>query len=207
MLTAEKEVEIMWNRWLVKDLVGGTLNALPLMIASGLIYWFVRRFIHKKKFGSEFKEVRRKSRLNEIIGLLLVMWAGLIIGGTMLVRWNKPVRMGIIPQWHLIPELIRFGHIDDMLHFLLNVLMFAPIGLALPFVLKRPVFGRTVLVGFCFTFAIEFLQGFSLSRDGSIDDVIGNTLGVVVGYLLYLLMKLLFPKLTAKCMVKAGNQI
>ena len=195
----------MWNRWLIKDLVGGFLNALPLMLASGLIYWFVRRFIHKKRFGSDFKEVRRRSRLNEIIGLLLVIWAALIIGGTLLLKWNKPVRLSFIPQMRLIPEIIRYGHIDDMLHFLLNVLMFTPIGLALPFVLKRPVFGWTVLVGFCFSFVIEFLQSLSWSRDGSIDDVIGNTLGVIVGYLLYLLMKLILPKFTAKCMVKAGS--
>lgn len=193
----------MWNRWLIKDLVGGFLNALPLMLVSGLIYWFVRRFIHKKSFKSDFKEVRRRSRLNEMIGLLLVMWAALIIGGTLLVKWNQPVRFGVIPHWDLIPEIIRRGRITDMLHFLLNVLMFAPIGLALPFVLKRPAFGQTVLVGFYFTLAIEFLQGFSRSRYGSIDDVIGNTLGVIAGFLLYLLMKLIFPKFTAKCMVKA----
>lgn len=193
----------MWNRWLIKDLISGFLNALPLMLVSGLIYWFVRRFIHKKSFKSDFKEVRRRSRLNEIIGLLLVMWAALIIGGTLLVKWNKPVHFGLIPHWDLVPEIIRRGRITDMLHFLLNVLMFAPIGLALPFVLKRPAFGQTVLVGFYFTLAIEFLQGFSRSRYGSIDDVIGNTLGVIAGFLLYLLMKLIFPKFTAKCMVKA----
>ena len=193
----------MWNRWLIKDLVGGFLNALPLMLVSGLIYWFVRRFIHKKSFKSDFKEVRRRSRLNEMIGLLLVMWAALIIGGTLLVKWNQPVRFGVIPHWDLVPEIIRRGRITDMLHFLINVLMFAPIGLALPFVLKHPAFGQTVLVGFYFTLAIEFLQSFSLSRDGNIDDVIGNTLGVIAGFLLYLLMKLIFPKFTAKCMVKA----
>lgn len=193
----------MVNKWLIKDLVNGFLNALPIMLASGLIYWFVRRYIHKKRYGCEFKEVRRISRLNEIIGLLLVIWTALIVGGTLLLKWNRLIRLSFIPHWRLIPEIILYGHITDMLHLLLNVLMFAPIGLALPFVLKRPVFRRTVFVGFCFSFAVEFLQGFSRTRDGSIDDVIGNTLGVIVGYLLYLLMKLILPKFTAKCMVKA----
>lgn len=85
--------------------------------------------------------------------------------------------------------------------------MFMPIGLALPFVLKRPTFGHTVLVGFCFTFYIEYLQGFSGQRDGNIDDVICNTLGAIAGFLLYLLMKLIFPKFTAKCMVKAEKSM
>lgn len=192
------------SRHLVKELTDLMLEAVPIMVIAGLAYWFVRRFIHKKRFGADFKEIRQKSRLNEIIGLLLVIWAALIVCNTLL----PPSLPHLIPNWKVIPEIFTRGirSIIDT-HKLLNVLMFAPIGLALPFMQKRPGFGRTVLVGFCFTFGIEFLQGFSSQRDGNIDDVICNTLGVIVGYLLYLLIKLLFPKFTAKCMVKAAAHL
>lgn len=191
--------------WLVRELLYEFINALPIMAAAGLIYWFVRRHIHKKRFGSDFKEVRRRSRLNEIIGLLLVIWAALVFSSTV-ISWRDLVYFHWVLHWRLIPDIIIYGYID-IRHTLLNVLMFVPTGLALPFVLKRPVFGHTVLVGFCSTFAIEFLQGFNGQRDGNIDDVICNTLGVIVGYLLYLLIKLILPKFTAKCMVKAGDQL
>lgn len=189
---------------LLQELLSEFLEDLPLMLAAGLIYWFVRRHIHKKRFGSDFKEVRRRSRLNEIIGLLLVMWAALVMGSTLLPPGGFFRHPGIFisfPHWRLIPEIVKYGYIDKR-HALLNVLMFAPIGLALPFMEKSPGFGRTVLVGFCFTFALEFLQGFSNQRDGNIDDVIFNTIGVIAGYLLFLLMKLILPKFTEKCMVK-----
>ncbi len=196
------------SRHLVKELADLTLEAVPIMVIAGLVYWFVRRFIHKKRFGTDFTEIRRKSRLNEVIGLLLVIWAALIIDNTLL----PPLKFlhhlfnffHLISHWKVIPEIFTRGirGIIDT-HYLLNILMFAPVGLALPFVLKRPGFGWTVLAGFCFTFAIEFLQGFSTLRDGNTDDVICNTLGVIVGYALYLLIKLLFPKFTAKCMIKA----
>ena len=197
------------NSWLIRDLTHEFFNALPAMAAAGLIYWFVRRFIHKKRFGSDFKEVRRSSRLNEIIGLLLVIWAALIFSSTVISLsglryfWRD---FRFIPDWRLIPDIIAYGYIDES-HSLMNVIMYVPIGLALPFVLKRPALGHTVLVGFGFAFAVEFLQGFSAQRDGNIDDVICNTLGVIAGYLLYLLIKLIFPKFTAKCMVKAETQM
>ncbi|MDE7230168.1 MAG: VanZ family protein [Oscillospiraceae bacterium] len=195
-------------RTLFEELRDLTLEAVPLMVIAGLVYWFVRRFIHKKRFGAEFKEIRRKARLNEIIRLLLVIWATLIVCNTLLPSFNELPHLSsffrFIPNWKVIPEIFTRGIRGiDKTHSLLNILMFAPIGLALPFVLKQPKFGWTVLAGFCFTFAIEFLQGFSSQRDGNTDDVICNTLGVIAGYALYLLIKLLFPKFTAKCMIKA----
>ncbi len=187
---------------LVRELLNEILIDLPVMIAAGLIYWFVRMIIHKKRFGADFKEIRRKARLNEIIKLLLVMWAAVIISATLLPPWNHLDFLRIVfPHWRVIPDIFTRG--VDIRHSVVNMLMFAPIGLALPFVLKRSGFGWTVLAGFCFTFEIEFLQGFISQRDGNIDDVICNTAGTAVGYLLYLIMKLLLPKFTEKCKIKA----
>lgn len=193
---------------LICELLSFFLEALPVMLAAGLIYWFVRRAIHKKRFGTDFKEVRRRSRLNEIIGLLLVSWAALIITSTLLPPWGAPPFYDFYfpPNWRLVPEIILYGYVD-LTHAVLNALIFAPVGLALPFVLKSSKFGWTVLAGFCFTFAIEFLQGFSNQRDGNTDDIITNTLGIMGGYLLYFLIKLIFPTFTAKCKVKAEDAI
>ena len=195
-------------RTLAEELGYLILDSVPIVVITAVVYWFVRRFIHKKRFGAEFKEIRRKARLNEIIRLLLVIWAALIVCNTLLPSFNELSHLSsffwFIPNWKIIPDIFTRGIRGiDTTHSLLNIMMFAPIGLALPFVLKQPKFGRTVLVGFCFTFGIEFIQGFSRMRDGNTDDVICNTLGVIAGYALYLLMKLLLPKFTAKCMIKA----
>lgn len=188
---------------LIRELLNEFLYDLPVMVIAGLIYWFVRRFIQKKRLGEDFKEVRRKALPNEIIGLLLVMWAALIVCSTLLPSWKHLSYFRVIPpSWGIIPEIFT-GRIPDFTHTGLNVLMFTPIGLALPFMLKRPSLWRTVFAGFCFTFSVEFLQGFIAQRDGNIDDVICNTLGTAVGYLLYLLIKLLFPKFVKKCLQKA----
>lgn len=55
------------------------LFSLPVVLAVMIIYWFVRRALHKHRFGAEYKEIRRRSLINEIIRLLLVGWlAGLV---------------------------------------------------------------------------------------------------------------------------------
>lgn len=191
-------------RTLPREILNEIPNDLPIMAAAGIIYWFVRLIIHKKRFGADCGDIRRRSRLNEIIGLLLVMWAALIVCSTLLPPWNHLDHFRIIfpPNWRVIPDIFT-GRGIDISHSALNMLMFAPIGLALPFVLNSSKFGWTLLAGFCFTFSIEFLQGFTSQRDGNIDDVICNTAGAAVGYLMYLLMKLLLPKFTEKCKVKA----
>lgn len=197
---------------LFEELLNEFLNDLPVMLAAGLLYWFIRRNLTKKRFGDSFKEVRRKTMLNNIIGLLLVMWAALIVCSTLLPPWGYMLRHGLDyrlpPHWKLLPKsiirIIRYGNFDP--HDLLNVLMFVPVGLAVPFMLNHTKFRLTLLIGFCFTFQIELIQGFSALRDGNTDDLISNTLGVIAGYLLFLLMKLILPKFTAKCMVKEENK-
>lgn len=85
-----------------------------------------------------------------------------------------------------------------IVEFSVNVALFVPLGLALPFVCKKLSLLKATLIGFSISFLIEFLQCFIDNRDSGIDDLICNTLGTVISYLLYLLIKRLFPKFTEK---------
>ena len=68
-----------------------------------------------------------------------------------------------------------------------NVLIFIPFGLLLPYLLKSK-YKLTVLYGFLFSVSIEFLQLFS-NRTSELADIIFNTLGVSIGFIIYLLLK------------------
>lgn len=197
------------------------IQALPFVFAVCLIYWFVRRAYQKKKHGNEFKEFRKKARLNEVIRLFFVAWAAECVCCTLFpsgffyriwiqffqdVTFFRPM-----PQWNLrinlFAELDMISRYDDsirhgafvslILMYILNVLMFVPFGFALPFIWKRANLGKVVLVGFLSTLFIEFVQGF-MYRDSTIDDIICNTFGALLGYLLYLMIKRLFPKFASK---------
>lgn len=92
----------------------------------------------------------------------------------------------------------------DIINMVENIIFFVPLGIGLPLLCKRISFFKVILCGFLFTVFIEFTQAF-IGRDGTIDDVLYNTLGVIVGYLLFFLLKAIFPRFTEKCKISAND--
>jgi len=85
------------------------------------------------------------------------------------------------PAVNWVPLLSMVG---DLRSTALNILMFIPLGAGLPLVCnKYRSFSKTVFFGFCFSTAIELSQLFTL-RATDVNDLITNTLGAVIGYLL-----------------------
>ena len=200
------------------------IQAIPTVIIIALIYWFVRRSKHKRKLGDNFKEIRQKARMNEIIRLLFICWVAELVCCTMFPTgfWYGLNHLVIVHtdikfrSWHFVPalwehlivysgEYLSFSDLRKIiLDFLLNIMLYIPFGLALPFIWKYASYVKTILIGFACTMLIEFMQAF-ISRDPSIDDVICNTIGAVFGYILYLKMKKIFPEFIEKCMVRVSK--
>ncbi len=70
-----------------------------------------------------------------------------------------------------------------LISFLGNIIVFIPIGFFIK-VLWNPSNRETVLIGFSISLFIEIVQLF-LNRTSDIDDLILNTLGVILGIILY----------------------
>lgn len=98
----------------------------------------------------------------------------------------SPWRFNLIP-FHTIKIYLERAHIGVFLvNIVGNILMFAPIGLCVPLLWRRMRgFFRITLLGIAVSCGIELLQVLML-RSVDIDDVILNSLGVLLGYLLYL---------------------
>ncbi len=200
--------------------------ALPAIILTTLIYWVARRIWHKQKLGDGYAVIRRKARLNEIVRLLTVCWFCALFciviapTGAWMDFWRRlavgmnpfesfiPVHLGEIVPIPVILQYILDGHPDWLLeeamaflpHLLLNILLFGPLGFAMPFISRQTSFIKTILTGFSLSLIIEFIQ-FFLGRACEMDDLICNTLGAAAGYLLYLFFKKMFPDFTEKCMI------
>ena len=70
--------------------------------------------------------------------------------------------------------------------FIMNVIFFAPLGFLCPMISKSYEKAKNVLlIGFCFSLAIELSQLFVLYRITDISDLIANTLGAFAGYLCF----------------------
>ena len=64
-----------------------------------------------------------------------------------------------------------------------NILVFIPYGFLVPIIWKK-LKAKTILFGFLLSFFIEFSQLF-MERQSDVYDLILNTLGVAIGYLIY----------------------
>ena len=90
--------------------------------------------------------------------------------------------MNLIPLITLTPQ--------DLKTSLLNILLMIPFGFGLPFITKYRM-KKIVLIGVLFSIGIEFTQlitGFIAKmtfRIADINDVVFNTVGVAIGYLLF----------------------
>ena len=88
---------------------------------------------------------------------------------------------------NLVPII---GMIEDWKNSILNILLFIPLGVALPFLWNKFRTKRnSVLFGFAVSFVIELLQILTY-RATDINDLITNTLGTYLGFL------------CAKCLLK-----
>jgi glycopeptide antibiotics resistance protein len=93
----------------------------------------------------------------------------------------------------------KLGNAAVFLNINGNILGFIPFGFFLPLISKRLRNGFIVAVlGFLTSTLIEILQMLTKSGVCDIDDVILNTIGAVVGYILFLLCELIFRKAERK---------
>ncbi|MBK6087589.1 VanZ family protein [Ruminococcus difficilis] len=157
------------------------LIAIPVLI----LVWSV--------IGAAFYKYMR------IIGAILAVIAlGAILYATVLSRGGSSKDVYLIPfstfeRAKIQPEFYR--------SMLMNVFLFVPLGLSLPFVYsgttgKRILF--TVLTGLLLSVTIEAIQYFVHLGMTETDDVICNTLGTAIGscaYLLTLLWRKIFIRI------------
>ena len=80
-----------------------------------------------------------------------------------------------------------------------NIILFIPVGFFLPLVSKSfKKLRYTLLFGVSISLIIECSQLF-LIRGTDIDDIILNTTGTILGYIIYILFTKLFTNITKKC--------
>ena len=143
------------------DKLCGAIVSLPLVI----IYIFL--------FDRE--RAKRKWGWMALLTLYLnAMYIVIGVPGVQYICWD--------PTLNLIPfQDFSARNIEGMI---LNAVMFAPLGFLLPAYFERyRHWGRTLAAGFLTSLTVELIQLFTL-RATDVDDLIMNTLGTLVGFLL-----------------------
>lgn len=133
------------------------------------------------------KKARNVSK-TKIILLSFVMYYYLcitlehIVGMPTLKEYIRLLQLGetfFNPKLNLIPFSDGFS-----LSFILNILLFMPLGFLCPFISKHYENIKTTFwIGFGFSFFIEIAQLFTLHRATDINDLLTNITGTIIGYL------------------------
>ena len=89
-------------------------------------------------------------------------------------------------------DIIYNGSLDYlMISIIGNIVIFMPIGIFVPLLYKAAC-SKVCIIGFCSSLFIELCQ-MPLSRWTDIDDLWLNTLGVFLGYIIYVFLRNRFP--------------
>ena len=163
------------------------LSVLPVVpiaaLITALVYAVLYQLLKKKR-----EKPGKGTMLAEFV---LIGWVVMFIYVTQVMSFGNGLgdRMNLRPFRQFIVAF-RYGsnNASGVWQFLLNIVMFVPLGFLLPIVFKKLRSWRGVLmVSFIFTVATELLQLLSY-RGTDIDDVIANTLGGLCGFALYLVL-------------------
>lgn len=152
------------------------IPALPVVVALAVLAFSVMLW-----------RLRRRAALN--VPRVAVSLALCVYGAGMLANSVLPIYLGRpggdVP-WSLFVNIVPFRNTEtaDMLG---NVAVFAPLGCALPIVLRATSARRVLLLGFLVSLTMEVLQlANAITVHGGhvadVNDLLANTVGALVGY-------------------------
>jgi glycopeptide antibiotics resistance protein len=182
--------------------------ALPIILIVRFIHYFSKR---KTGFQTTF--------FHEILLILYFLFLVGLASQTIFPDFvNGPDGLKIVEsevqRFNLVPfnkikeikNAIMYDNVDYVIIEVFgNIGIFVIIGFLTPLLWKRyEKMTNTVGFSFLISLFIETTQIF-LPRATDVDDLIMNTLGGLIGYILYLLVKKGFPRFSERC--KAYNKI
>ena len=148
------------------------------------IYLLVRAAVSIRNKKIDWK--RERLHILMYINLLVIIY---FTFSPLLLDLNEVFncRINLIPFVYLLDYDVRAHMIYNVLG---NIMMFVPTGIVLPVLYKRlDNFFKVAGTGLLISLAIEILQLPFADRTSDVDDLILNTLGVVIGYVLFVIVR------------------
>jgi len=137
-----------------------------------------------------FKGVRTGFRWSSV--LLLIEYIFLLFCSTVIFRPTGDTRQyDFHPFWSYDrPELL--------VENIMNVVVFIPVGLLLGSAFKQMTWWKALLIGCSISITIEALQFWFMKGFSEVDDVMHNTVGCIMGYIIYSILVRIFTNTKLK---------
>ncbi|WIB65745.1 VanZ family protein [Curtobacterium sp. MCBD17_040] len=155
------------------------IPAFPVLIPAAVVIW-----------GLLVWRLRRAERLTvpRLVTAAVACMFGVVLRRSVLFPYPVVVGAGraTLPPWPVFVQLIPVATVPrDPSGMILNVVLFVPIGVLLPFLVRGSAL-RLGTVALLLSVTIELVQligdmTISTGRVADIDDIIGNTVGALIG--------------------------
>lgn len=89
--------------------------------------------------------------------------------------------------------------LQEHAYFIENILLFIPFGMLFPIVFKKYLRWFTVPIGFMISVGIEYIQYVTARGFCQLDDVVTNTAGTIIGFIMFLLGYMIYRLVSAQC--------
>lgn len=168
------------------------------------------RFLRKKTFREKGIVTTAE---HEIVSVIFVMFMAALISQTVIPDLSglspenieiHTERLNLVP-FKEIKIAFYLGGSFFLVNFIGNLVMFLPIAFFTGLLYNKSSFLKCVLLTMAFSVFVEACQ-LPQDRGTDIDDVILNTLGGVMGYALYLIVRKIFPGFAKRCRVSRSDK-
>lgn len=132
-----------------------------------------------------------KNRKKRMAITILLPYMFLVVATTIITRKASSNSHPILEPFWSIEAILTGGRKKAWLalQVILNILMLMPVGLLAPALFEKRKGAKTVLLGLGSSITIELTQMLTRRGFAEIDDLISNTLGVIIGYGIYRIYK------------------
>ena len=165
----------------------------PLKLTLSIVAFFIILWVVLSVLSVKKEKLAFVFRIINFVVFFISVFA--IIAMTVLSRQEGSFQHNFVPLAYLedSPDLF-----DLKRSMLMNSILFVPFSLTLPFVLGRKFSWKCALLtlafGFMLSVCVEAVQLFLSIGKSDIDDVIFNTLGVIIGEIPYIIYGLTIRK-------------
>jgi glycopeptide antibiotics resistance protein len=171
------------------------LLSLPLL---GL-YWLIT-ILHRRQSGQRINWLRMIFVTALLLDVFYILW-NTVLFDTLFRTVAFIGNINLVPLigiYKMAKAIIESENFWSIINLFGNIFLFTPFGMLVAFLYpKTRRLWKILLMGFAFSLLIETWQLF-LPRSFDVDDLILNIFGTGIGYLLFLILRWLFPKLTQK---------
>ena len=178
---------------LFKHYIGNLYDSIPASLFVWLIVVFAGTFFISVLLQGITKGVRITARI-AIVEYIVLIYTSTLLST---IRTYKEVRgCELLPFWSYAS--IHEGRENLIAENIMNVAVFIPLGLLFALACEKFTWKHVAICGMAVSVSIEVMQYIFKRGFSEVDDVIHNSLGCMIGFGLYQLIKIVYEKISKR---------